>query len=111
MRTIDPVLAESSEVLKLWTSAFSTKCGVMVVVICRLRVEGRRAKGRIGCLRDKKVLRKDLTTVSSRGHLGRWFEGSACAGCDFVSAKDNRTLLFSKNGDMISMNKKKERDM
>jgi hypothetical protein len=26
-----------------------------------------------------------------------------------VSAKDNRTLLFSKNGDMISMNKKIKR--
>jgi hypothetical protein len=25
-----------------------------------------------------------------------------------VSAKDNRTLLFSENGDMISMNKKKK---
>jgi hypothetical protein len=28
-----------------------------------------------------------------------------------VSAKDNITLLFSENGDMISMNKRKERDM
>jgi hypothetical protein len=27
-----------------------------------------------------------------------------------VSVKDNRTLLFSKNGDMISMNKKKKKD-
>jgi hypothetical protein len=26
-----------------------------------------------------------------------------------MSAKDNRTLSFSKNGEMISMNKKKER--
>jgi hypothetical protein len=50
------------------------------VVICMLRGEGWRAKGRIGCLRDIKVLRKDLNVVSSCGHLGRWFEGSACAG-------------------------------
>jgi hypothetical protein len=49
------------------------------MVICRLRAEGWRAKGRIGCLRERKVLRKDLAVVSSRGHLGRWFEGSACA--------------------------------
>jgi hypothetical protein len=28
-----------------------------------------------------------------------------------MSAKDNGTLLFSENGDMISMNKKKERDL
>jgi hypothetical protein len=53
------------------------------------------------------VLRKDLATVSSRGHLGRWFEGSTCTGSNFVSAKDSRTLLFLENGDMISMNKKK----
>jgi hypothetical protein len=26
-----------------------------------------------------------------------------------MSAKDNRTLLFSENGDMISMNKKRRR--
>jgi hypothetical protein len=52
-----------------------------------LRAEGRRDNGRIGCLRDKKVLRKDLTTVSSRGHLGRWFERSACAKLNYVSAK------------------------
>jgi hypothetical protein len=26
-----------------------------------------------------------------------------------VSTKDNRTLLFSENGDMISMNKKRKR--
>jgi hypothetical protein len=80
MRTVDLVLVESSEVPKLWTSAFSAKRRVMVMVICRLRAEGRRAKGRIGCLRDRKVLRKDLAAVSSHGHLGRWFEGSACAG-------------------------------
>ena len=79
MRTVDPVLAKISEVLKLWTSAFSAKRRVMVMVICRLRAEGRRAKGRIGFLRDRKVLRKDLAAVSIRGHLGRWFEGSTCA--------------------------------
>jgi hypothetical protein len=50
------------------------------MVICRLRAEGRRDKGQIGCLRDRKVLRKDFAAVSSRGHLGRWFEGSACTG-------------------------------
>jgi hypothetical protein len=50
------------------------------MVICRLRAEGRRAKGRTGGLRDKKGLRKDLAAVSSHCHLGRWFEGSTCAG-------------------------------
>jgi hypothetical protein len=80
MRTVDLVLVECSEDPKPQTSAFSAKCKVMVVVICRLRVEGRRTKDRIGCLRDIKVLRKDLAVVSSRGHLGRWFEGSACGG-------------------------------
>jgi hypothetical protein len=53
----------------------------------QLRAEGRRDNGRIGCFRDRKVLRKDLATVSSRGHLGRWFERSACAELNFVSAK------------------------
>jgi hypothetical protein len=77
MRTVDLVLAGSFEVL---TSAFSTKSRVMPMVICRLRAGGRRSKGRIGCLRDRKVLRKDLALVSSHGHLGRWFEGSTCAG-------------------------------
>jgi hypothetical protein len=48
----------------------------MNMVICRLRAEGRKAKGRIGCPRDRKVIRKDLVVVSSHGHLGRWFEGS-----------------------------------
>jgi hypothetical protein len=52
----------------------------MAMVICRLSVEGRRDKGQIGRLRDKKILRKDLATVSSHGHLGSWFEGSACVG-------------------------------
>jgi hypothetical protein len=52
----------------------------MVMVICILRSEGTRDKGSIGCLRDKKVLRKDLVTISSCGHLGRWLEGSACIG-------------------------------
>jgi hypothetical protein len=52
---------------------------------------------------------KGLATFSSRGHLGKWFEGSACAGWNYVSAKDNRTLLFLENGDMISMNKKRKR--
>jgi hypothetical protein len=79
MRTVDLVLVEGSKVPKLWTSAFSAKCSVMSMVVCRLRVEGRRAKGRIGCLRERKMLRKDLEAVSSHGHLGRWFEGSACA--------------------------------
>jgi hypothetical protein len=50
------------------------------VVICRLRAEGRRAKGRIGGLRVTKVIRKDLFAVSSRGHVRRWFEGSSCVG-------------------------------
>jgi hypothetical protein len=52
----------------------------MAMVICILRAEGRRDKGRIGGLRDKKVIRKDLATISSRGHMGRWFEGSTYAG-------------------------------
>jgi hypothetical protein len=52
----------------------------MVVVICRFRAEGRRAKGQIGGLRDRKVLRKDLAAVSSHVHLGGWFEGSAYVG-------------------------------
>jgi hypothetical protein len=38
------------------------------MVICSLRDEGRRAKGRIGGLQDRKVLRKDLATDSSHGH-------------------------------------------
>jgi hypothetical protein len=59
---------------------FSTKHRVMAMVICRLNIEGRRDKGQIVCLRDKNVLSKDLVTVFSRGHLGRWFEGSACVG-------------------------------
>jgi hypothetical protein len=50
MRTVDPVLAKSSEVSKLWTSAFPAKYRVMAMVICILRVEGRRAKGQIGGL-------------------------------------------------------------
>jgi hypothetical protein len=50
------------------------------MVICILRAEGRRDKGRIGGLRDRKVLRKDLVVVSSHGHLGRWFEVSSYAG-------------------------------
>jgi hypothetical protein len=41
----------------------------MALVISRLRVEERRSKGRIGCPRDKKVPKKDLAAVSSRGHL------------------------------------------
>jgi hypothetical protein len=40
------------------------------MVICRLRVEGRRDKGQIGCRRERKLLRKDLAVVSSHGHLG-----------------------------------------
>jgi hypothetical protein len=80
MRTVDMVLVESYEVPKLWTSSFLAKHRVMVMVICILRAQGRRDKGRIDFLRDKKVLRKDLATVSSHGHLGRWFEGSASIG-------------------------------
>jgi hypothetical protein len=80
MRTVDPVLAESSEVPKLWTSAFSAKHKVVAMVICRLRAGGGRAKGRIGCLHARKVLRKDLVAVSSCGHLGRQFEGSTRVG-------------------------------
>jgi hypothetical protein len=53
---------------------------VMTMVICSSRDEERRAKGRFGCLQDKKVLREDLVVVSSHDHLGRWFEGSTCAG-------------------------------
>jgi hypothetical protein len=52
----------------------------MVMVIFILRAGGRRSKGRIDCLRDKKVIRKDLAAVSSHGHLGRWFEGTAYIG-------------------------------
>jgi hypothetical protein len=79
MMTVDPFRDESFEVLKLWTSAFSAKHRVMAMVICRLRAEERRDKGQIGCLRDIKVLRRDLAIVSSCGHLERWFEGSTCA--------------------------------
>jgi hypothetical protein len=50
------------------------------MVICRLRDEGRRAKVQVGCLRDIKVIMKDLVVVPSHGHLGRWFEGSTYAG-------------------------------
>jgi len=42
----------------------------MALVMCSLRAEERRAKGRIGCPRDRKVPRKDLAVISSRGHLG-----------------------------------------
>jgi hypothetical protein len=52
----------------------------MTMVVCSSRAEERRAKGIFGCLRDRKVLREDLAMVSSRDHLGRWFEGSTCAG-------------------------------
>jgi hypothetical protein len=45
MRIIDPVLAEISEVLKLWESAFLAKRKVMVMVICIFGSEGRRDKG------------------------------------------------------------------
>jgi hypothetical protein len=58
------------KVLKIWESVFLAKRRVMELVICRLRVEERRAKGIIGCPRDRKVLRKDLAPGSSRGHLG-----------------------------------------
>jgi hypothetical protein len=70
MRTVDPVFTKSSKVSKLWTRSFSAKCRVMVMVICILRAEGMRSKGRISCLRDIKVPRKDLVAVSSHGHLG-----------------------------------------
>jgi hypothetical protein len=80
MRTLDLVLDESSEVSKLLTSTFSTKLRVMVMFICIFISKGRRDKGRLGCLQDRKVLRKDLSVVSSCGHLGRWFEGSTCIG-------------------------------
>jgi hypothetical protein len=83
----------------------------MFVVTCILRVDRRRAKDKIGCPQERKVLRKDLAMVSSRGNLGRCIEGSACARRNFVSAKDNRTLLFLGNGHMISMNKKNEGDL
>jgi hypothetical protein len=39
------------------------------MVIYRLRPEGRRDKGRIGCLQDRKVLRKDLAMVTWEGGL------------------------------------------
>jgi hypothetical protein len=48
MRTIDLVLAESSEVPNLWKSTFLAKHRVMSMVICILRDEERRAKGQIG---------------------------------------------------------------
>jgi hypothetical protein len=70
MRTVDLVVAESFEVLKLWKSTFSAKSRVMAMVICILRVKGRRAKVQIGCPLDRKVLRKDLVAVSICGHLG-----------------------------------------
>jgi hypothetical protein len=44
-RTVDPVLAESFEVPKLWTSDFSAKHRVIALVIYKLRAEGRRDKG------------------------------------------------------------------
>jgi hypothetical protein len=40
------------------------------MVICILRAKGRRAKDRIDCLQDRKVVRNDLVTVSSHCHLG-----------------------------------------
>jgi hypothetical protein len=80
----------------------------MVMVISRLRTEGGRDKGQTGFPRDRKVLRKDLSMVFSRGHLGRCFEGSAFIGGKSLSTKDNMTLLFLENGDMISMIKKKK---
>jgi hypothetical protein len=49
-RTVDPILAKSYEVPKLWKRAFSAKHRVMVMVICRLRAEGRMAKDRISYL-------------------------------------------------------------
>jgi hypothetical protein len=76
-KTVDLVLVESLEALD---KQFSAKCRVFSMIICRSRAEDRRAKVRFGCLRDRKVLREDLASVSSRDHLGRWFEGSACAG-------------------------------
>jgi hypothetical protein len=76
----------------------------MAMFICRLRAEERRTKVRIGCIRDKKVLRKDLVTVSNRGHPGSGLK-EAPVQDDILSARDNRTLLFSENGDTISMNK------
>jgi hypothetical protein len=65
----DLVLAKSFEVSKLWKSTFSAKRRVMAMVICRLRAEGRRDKGRICGLQDKKVLRKDLVVVTWEGGL------------------------------------------
>jgi hypothetical protein len=53
----------------------------------QLRAEGRRDNGQIGCIQEIKVLRKDLVAISSHGHLGRWFERSACAEFNSVSAK------------------------
>jgi hypothetical protein len=53
------------------------------------------------------VKRKDVATIYSHDHLGRWFEGSTCIGGSSVSAKDNREQLFSENGDMVSMIKNK----
>jgi hypothetical protein len=64
------VLTKSPKVLKLWTSVLSTKCRVMALVICSLTAEQRRDKGRFGSPRDRKVPRKDLVIVSSRGVLG-----------------------------------------
>jgi hypothetical protein len=50
------------EVLKIWKIYFAAKCRVMATVIFILRAEERMAKGRIGCLRERKVLRKGLAT-------------------------------------------------
>jgi hypothetical protein len=54
MSIIDLVLVESPEVPKLLAIVVSSKHRFMALVICRLRDEERRDKGRIGCPRDKK---------------------------------------------------------
>jgi hypothetical protein len=41
----------------------------MVMVICILSIEGRREKGRIGCLQDKNELKRDLAVVTLEGGL------------------------------------------
>jgi hypothetical protein len=104
MWTVDPVLVESFEILKLWKSAFLAKRRVMSMVICTLGDEGRRAKGRIGCLRDRKVLRKHLAMVTWEGGL----KEAPAQDEILCQPRITRHCYFSENGDMISMKEKKE---
>jgi hypothetical protein len=70
----------------------------MALVICRLRAEERRAKGRIGCPRDRKVPRKDLATVSSRGHLGGGLKEAPAQGETLCQPRITGHCYFQRMG-------------